>query len=371
VTERKASVFNRLVLPGFAFKAAVIGGGYATGRELATFFIPSGPVGGLYAIFLAMLIWSVVCSVTFLFAFQTGSRDYRAFFKHLLGPFWPLYEIAFLLALVVILAVFAAAAGAIGATLFGWPAIVGSLALMIAIALFAAWGNEAVEQLFKYVSYFLYGTYAIFVVLVLSKFGGQMMANFALDVPTTGWAVGGITYASYNIIGAIVILSVTRHLTSRRDAIIAGLLAGPMAMIPGLLFFLCMVAFYPYIGEQELPSDFLLEKLNMPIFRVIFQLMIFAALLESGTGGVHAINERIATSFEKAKKKPIPKSLRFSITIAILTGSVFIAGRFGLVDLIANGYRWLAYAFLIIYVLPIMTYGIWQLKYPKPLSTSE
>src|SRR3546814_1984655 len=63
---------------------------------------------------LATLIWSLVCAATFLFAFHTGSRDYRTFFLHLLGRFWPIYEIAYLLALVLILAVFAAAAGAIG-----------------------------------------------------------------------------------------------------------------------------------------------------------------------------------------------------------------------------------------------------------------
>ena len=33
--------FQRFLLPGFAFKAVVIGGGYATGRELATFFFPA------------------------------------------------------------------------------------------------------------------------------------------------------------------------------------------------------------------------------------------------------------------------------------------------------------------------------------------
>ena len=38
-----SSTFQRLILPGLAFKAAVIGGGYATGRELAEYFIPSGP----------------------------------------------------------------------------------------------------------------------------------------------------------------------------------------------------------------------------------------------------------------------------------------------------------------------------------------
>ena len=101
-----SSVFQRLILPGFALKAVVIGGGYATGRELATFFLPSGPWGGLYGMLLSMLIWSVVCAVTFVFALQTRSLDYRTFFRHLLGPLWPIFEVSFALALVVILAVY-------------------------------------------------------------------------------------------------------------------------------------------------------------------------------------------------------------------------------------------------------------------------
>ena len=38
--------FKRYLLPGFVFEAAVIGGGYATGRELVEFFLPAGPLGG-------------------------------------------------------------------------------------------------------------------------------------------------------------------------------------------------------------------------------------------------------------------------------------------------------------------------------------
>ena len=52
------SLFQRLILPGLAFKAVVIGGGYATGRELVEYFMPSGPVGGLMGLALVTAIWS-------------------------------------------------------------------------------------------------------------------------------------------------------------------------------------------------------------------------------------------------------------------------------------------------------------------------
>ena len=358
--------FQRFLLPGLAFKAVVIGGGYATGRELVSYFLPSGPQGGLYAMALAAAVWSVVCVVTFIFALQTRSLDYRSFFTQLLGPFWPLYEIAYILALVVILAVFAAAAGSIGHALFDWHELVGALALMAIITLIAALGNDSVETLFKYVSFLLYGTYLAFVALAFSNFGDRISDGFSSRAPTTGWLANGLTYAGYNIIGAIVILPVTRHLVTRRDAVIAGLLAGPLAMVPACLFFICMIAYYPQIESAPLPSDFLLERLNLPWFRFLFQLMIFSALLESGTGGVHAFNQRIASSYLGSRGRELPKSLRLAVTLVLLTGSVFIATKFGLVTLIADGFRWLAYIFLGIYVLPLMTKGLWQILTFRP-----
>ena len=256
--------FQRYLLPGFAFKAVVIGGGYATGRELAEFFLPSGPWGGIAAMVLAMLIWAVVCVATFLFARVTGSRDYLSFFRALLGPGWILFEIAYIAFVILILAVFGAAAGAIGAAMFALPKIAGTLALMFCIASVVTFGNVSVERLFKYVSFLLYGVYIAFVILSFTHFGDRIVAGFGSDAPPTGWAVGGITYASYNIIGAVVILPVLRHLRSDRDAVIAGVIAAPLAMLPAILFFTCMVAFYPDIASETLPSDFLLQRLNLP-----------------------------------------------------------------------------------------------------------
>ncbi len=352
--------FQRFLLPAFAFKAVVIGGGYATGRELAEYFVPSGPWGGVAAMLLATLIWSLVCVATFLFARASGARDYRSFVRALLGPGWIAFEAAYVLFVIVILAVFGAAAGAIAAT-FGLPAIAGTLALMALIALVVAYGNNSVERLFTYVSFLLYGVYALFLVLSLTHFGGLIAAGFAQRMPMSGWVTNGITYAGYNIVGAVVILPVLRHLTSNRDAVIAGVIAGPLAMLPGLLFFCCMMAYYPQIGTVTLPSDYLLQRLDLPAFRVLFQLMIFAALLESGTGAVHAINERIGHVWQRRRGEPLGRGPRLGIALAILVGCMFIAARFGLVALIANGYRLLAAVIILVFVLPVLTIGIVRL----------
>ncbi len=368
-----ASWFQRFLLPGFALKAVIIGGGYATGRELAEYFVPAGPWGGLAAMLLATLIWSVVAALTFAFARAMGAYDYRSFFKALLGPAWVAFEVAYIVFVVLILAVFGAAAGAIGAATFGWPDVAGSILLALVIVAVTAWGTGVVEQMFKYVSILLYTVYALFLILALASFGDAIGRGFATAPPPSGnWMAGGLTYAGYNIVGAVVILPVLRHLTSQRDAVVAGIVAGPLSMLPAILFFVAMMAFYPAIGAETLPSDFLLGRMDAPGFHILFQMMILAALLESGAGAVHAINERLSGAVEARGRPPLGTRARAVIGAIILTGCMFVAARVGLVDLIASGYRFLAWLFLAVFVAPLLTVGAYRLfrsRPPTPLET--
>ena len=366
----ESSWFQRFLLPGFAFKAVVIGGGYATGRELAEYFLPSGPWGGLAAIVLSTVLFSLICALTFLFARAVGAQDYRTFFKQLLGPAWFAFEAAYVLFIILILAVYGAAAGSIGAAVFGVAELWGTLALAAAIVAIVTFGNASVERMFVYVSYLLYAVYLLFIVLAFTRFGERIGPGFAQGGGDASWLAGGTVYAGYNIIGAVVVLPVLRHLTSRRDAVVAGLIAGPLAMIPAALFFAAMVAFYPAIGQETLPSDFLLRQMGLPLFHLLFQLMIFSALLECGASSVHAINERISQALLARRGAALGRRARLAIAVALLVGCMFVAERFGLVALIANGYRALSYVLIAVYVLPLLTLGIYRLL-SRPQSTPE
>jgi len=366
----QATWFQRYLLPGFAFNAFVIGGGYATGRELVEFFLPTDPWGGLAAMGFGMALWSAICAVTFLFARATGSTDYRRFFRSLLGPAWVTFEAAYLFLLVLVLAVFGAATGAMGAALFDLPTLAGTLALVAAIAAFVALGTDCVEWLFKYVTFFLYAVYVIFVCYVLVQFGDRIQDNFAAASGIDGWFRAGFTYASYNAVGAVVILPVLRHLRSDRDAAVAGLLAGPIAMIPALFFFTCMIAWHPVIGAEVLPSEFMLRQIGVPLLYGAFQLMIFLAILDTGVGIVHAFNERVSNFVAERRGCGIAAAGRLAIAAVLLVGSVFVADRFGLVALIAKGYRALAWIIFAVFVLPLLTVGVWRLLRQRTASTA-
>ena len=356
-----SSWFRRILLPGLAFKAVVIGGGYATGRELVEFFLGSGPRGGLAGMCLAMGTWSLVCAVAFLFARAVNAYDYRSFFTAMFGRFWLAFEVPYLLFLVLILAVLTAAAGTIASAVLGLPPFAGALLLAAGIVGITTFGNLAAEMLFRNASILIYLTYAAFLVLALLSFGPRIVPAFQAHPEVDGWASGGIRYASYNVVAVVAVLPFVRFMSSSRDALVAGMLSGPIAMLPALLFFICMTAFYPAIGMEALPSDYLLRQMHAPWFRIVYQLMIFCALLETGVGVVNAFNERISQARLARGRDSLSPVGRMVISAALLLGSAHVAGRIGLIDLIARGYGAFGYIMLAVFVLPLLFIGLRRL----------
>ena len=355
----KSSFFQRYFLPGLVFQSVVIGGGYGTGRELVEFFLTDTPLGGLMGMVTAMLVWSLVTAVSFELARMTRSHDYRNFFSHLIGKGWMAFEVAYLLLLMVALSVLGAASGSIVQENFGIDRNIGIVSMMLIVGILVFYGSSLIETALAGWSIVLYSTYAIFVFMCFSDYGGQIAGNLTSGGFGAGWLKAGVTYAGYNVAAIPAILFFTRHIVTRREAMTAGLLAGPIAMIPGLLFFFAVIGHYPQILQQTVPINYILADMEAPLFHLIFQIILFGTFVETGTGMIHGINERIAEVYRE-KGEHMPKPLRAAIAIVLLLVAIFAASTIGLVDLIAKGYGLLTYVFIVIFVIPVLTLGLWK-----------
>jgi uncharacterized membrane protein YkvI len=354
-------LFRRRLLPGFVFQGVVVGGGYATGRELVEFFAPAGPAGGLLGMLVSMAVFSAVLVAAFELVRVSRAYDYRSFFRVLLGRGWVLFEAAYVLLMLLVLAVLGAAAGEIARATLGWPPLAGTLGLMAVIGVLVFHGNELVERSTAFIALALYAAYAALITATLAKFGDRVGASFG-EVPVgPGWLAGGITYAGYNLACVVAVFFCVRHATSRRDAIVAGALAGPIAMLPGVLLFAALMAFYPEVTQASLPSAYLLAQLGVPWFEGAFQLVVFGALVSTGAPLLHSINERVAQAFAEAQR-PMPRALRPALAVGAMALAVFAASAVGLVGLIAEGYGALTWAFIALLVVPVLTVGVWKIR---------
>ena len=207
---------------------------------------------------------------------------------------------------------------------------------------------------------FLYGVYIVMFVWAFAKFGGDIRAVLAEGEIKPGWWLGGVQYAGYSLAVIASVLFTLRHATSRRDAVIAGVLAGPIAIIPAILFYVAMIGQYPAVLERAVPVTFLLELIGSNILSVVFGIALFGTLIETGTGMIHAVNERVAHSFREGGRQ-LPRAMRSVIAVGFLTVAAVMA-RFGLIDLIARGYGAMAWVFLAIFVIPVLTWGVWKVS---------
>ena len=353
------SKFQRYFLPGFIFQSLLIGGGYATGRELVQFFLMHGPLGGLFGILFAALCFSIVSLITFEFARITKSYNYRAFFRSLIGRWWWFFELAFVLLAILILGVIGSAAGEVVSQHLGIDSKWGTVSLMVLIGLLVFFGTWLIERVLAGWSFLLYFVYGIFVLLYLFNFGQDFVDKLVIQPVHSEWLMGSIKYFGYNVAALPLMLFCAHHMESRKDAVISGILAGPIAMIPALLLYLAMVASYPVILDSSVPSDYMMQQLNITALAVIFYIVMFGTFVETGTACIHAINERLDDLFRE-RKAHMPQWLRPLIALIALLGSIVLAQKFGLIELIANGYGTLTWAFMVIYVVPLLTYGVYK-----------
>lgn len=117
-----------------------------------------------------------------------------------------------------------------------------------------------------------------------------------------------------------------------------------------------MTGFYPAIVSETVPSIVLLDALGSRAFLLAFQIMLLGTLVETGTTLIHAFNERLASSFED-RQRTFPEGIRPVVAVVLLALAAVLA-QVGLEELISKGYGTVTYGFWLVYLVPILTWGL-------------
>lgn len=346
-------------MPGFIFQSIVIGGGYATGRELIEFFFQAGPVGGVLGLIFSGLIFGIVLSAAFEFARIHKAYDYRTFCKKLMGRYWVAYEIAFFILLMLILSVIASAAGELVNSSFEIPNIFGTMALMLLIAVLTYYGGSAIKGTLTLWSILLYAVYTIVFILTFYYMGDELASAYNEPNLNKDWLSSGILYSGYNLaVLPAALFAVVSHKTVKQT-VGSGLIAGLLAVFPAILFFVALMSMYPEIESAAVPSVVLMNSLNLPILTLVFQIVIFGTFVETGAALLHSVNERIKSNVKDLGYQ-LPKYIRPLTSFILLTIAIFLSSAFGIIDLISKGYSALTLVFIFVLIIPLLTKGIWH-----------
>jgi uncharacterized membrane protein YkvI len=353
-----------IIVPGLILQAVLMGGAYATGREIVQFFTSFGLAGGLLALAFAFAGFLLTLILTFEFARRFNAYDYRTFFRHLLGPAWWLFEVLTFIYMLLILAVVTSAAGeAIGRFVgMGQAQIIGQVLVLVSVAVLSFLGREIVM---KSLSIWAIVTTGVFIALSVAAIahasdGLAAQLNAPESFLPVKAGVSGLQYVFYAIASAPLLLYSIRNLRTKTQAVASATVAAVLIVLPALLIHFALVAALPQILDEPLPIYFLTQKYLGPVFVVIYSVMLVGTLIDTSVGLIHGINERVDQYLLEHRGKALGRGGHAAVALGFVLASGFLSS-WGIINLVSKGYGTLAWAFLLVYMLPLFTLGAWKL----------
>jgi uncharacterized membrane protein YkvI len=366
--------FGRLLLPAIIAQSILIGGGYATGREVVEYGARFGAMGWV-VVLTVFVVFSLVSVLVFEFARVTRAYDYKSFTRGLIGRGWPLFDAAYAVMAVLVVAVITAAAGEVVEQVLGLAAELGIVLIVGVVAVLAYFGARVIEAFKTIGTTALYLGYVVFGVIVLTAGWGDIVSVFQRGDTTHAGEVGtpllvwtGVLYVGYNLaIYPAVLFSLHRQ-GGARDSVVSGVLSGLVMTLPFLLTYLCILAFYPAqeVVGARVPWMVMLEQTAGTWVLVLFAIVVGWTLLETSIGLVHAILDRLDRDIVKVALPGKPRGHRLPGLYKALLGAVglFAAAmlsQVGIMGLVGTGYLIMAYVFIAVFAVPLLTVGVWKI----------
>ena len=361
--------FGKFVLPGIILQSVMIGGGYATGREIVEYGAKYGALGWLSGLG-TFLGFAVIAALTYELIRLTKAYDFKTFMKTIGGPLWIVFDIVYLLFMVVIIAVMASATGNIVEQTLGLNYWVGVVAITVVVAILNFYGSRLIERFETLGTVALYAGYIVFSVLVIGTFGKNISTVFAnhdtsfiegsVSAGKALWS--GVLYCAYNLVVMPATFFTIERQTRRVESVVSGIIGGVLATIPWFLTYFAVMCFYPNpdVLGASVPWLAMMQGTAGPVVIAIFGIVMGWTLIETSTGIIHAALERVNNGLKEAHKPPMTGKQQAILTIIVLVGSMVLS-KVGIIDLIATVYNALSYAFLAIYVLPLITVGVYKI----------
>ena len=305
----------------YLFVGAIMGAGFASGREIWQFFGVFGEAGFIGLALVALMFIAI--------GFMT-SRVARALNTNDLGRIVVPGEnrllkgfVANFMALLLFLAIvtMSSAGGALFYQQFGLNRAIGGAAIVILVIITVIGGFERVSGVFRFVMPVLMTIVFFTSVAVIAKSGGQLnTAGTFRPSPLAGnWPLAAILFTSYNAFGIIPIVSTASlHVKSGKHADIGACLGG---LILGVL---AITLLYAVMTDRDLS-----DRMDMPLLafsgglspalNLIYISALFFAVYSSATSNFYGFTGRILREPHRKLKIIVSACIGFAIGLVGFT----------------------------------------------------
>lgn len=279
----------------FVIIGTIIGAGFASGKEIYTFFCVYG-TNGLFGILISNFIIGLVIYLTFKIVINNNIKTYSDFIKCLVGSnkilnytINNIMNIFLLISFIVMVSGF----GAYFNQEFNIPAIFG--ALIISVLAFFTFFKD-IDGIVK-INTFLIPILIFLIILLGFKEG---ISSFAINsFPTASgfsWILRSILYASYNSIVLIPIIINLQNLLSNKKQVkyVIGFTLFIMVLM-SIIIYGVLILNISEIENIEIPIVFIANKFGI-IYKYLYGLVILIAIFTTAISEGYSFLENVAKS---------------------------------------------------------------------------
>lgn len=320
-----------------AFVGVVVGAGFASGQEVLQFFssfgywgLLGGVVSGLCFTILGMAVGEL--------SQVSVSHSFKEGLYLICGPrLGVVVDIMITFFMYAIAVVMFAGGGSLMEQQWGVPAQYGSVAVMLITVLIVFLRVDRVMAFIGSVTPILV---LMMVFLCIYSWNTRDLPLEELDViahtkpqGAGHWLVGALLYVSYNmVVGAPFLMIAGAQATSRRNALLGGLVGG---LLLGFLIVLISAGVFgriDTIGSAALPMLMLATE-QSKLLGTIMSVVVFAMILTTSVGVLYSFSARIFT----------PNTRKFNIGTAIAGVLGLVGAKIGFINLVGTVYPFFGY----------------------------
>jgi uncharacterized membrane protein YkvI len=115
----------------------------------------------------------------------------------------------------------------------------------------------------------------------------------------------------------------------------------------------------------------MLQQLGFAWLLVIYVVLLFGTIAQTGVGMLQGLNERLDGWWNERHGRALTSRTHSLIALGAVLASLLLA-NVGIVGLVAKGYGTLAWFVLAIYVIPVLTLGVFKLRsQPRATAAAE
>ncbi len=319
----------------FIIIGTLIGAGFASGQEIASFFNRFGNLG-LYGNIISSLFFGIIIAFVLLVIDKKKISTYddlicnNRILRFIIEAF-----------LYICFCVMISGVGAFFKQQFGISQILGSMiGASICLLVFS----------YKFKGLELFNTVLVPLIIVgiaiigFGKYDNSILENISYSLPnsfTDNWWLASILYVSYNSLVLVpILITFKSYKLRKKDCYIIAILSFVIFGTLGILLFNVIDMFYPEILAFELPTLKFAEMLGLPI-KIFYGIIILSAIFTTAISCGFAFLEMKETRYNLKAVLMCASSIIFScIGFSELVNMMFpIFGYLGILQLIIIIYR--------------------------------